>query len=255
MNLPKNTFKAAIEAGRQQIGLWSSLSSPISTEVIAGSGFDWILLDMEHSPNDLGDIYVQLQAMMESPTQAVVRVPSDDPVTIKRILDAGALSLMIPNIEDAEQAARAVAATRYAPRGVRGFSQAPRAARFGRIPNYHKLCEAEICVILQIESQKALDNLEAIAGVEGVDSIFIGPGDLSTSLGYIGQQGHGDVVEVIEKTIRRGVDCGSKVGILTGDEALARRYIAAGTAYTAVGSDMSILARTTEALAARFKGG
>lgn len=255
MELPKNTFKAAIEAGRQQIGLWSSLSSPISTEVIAGSGFDWILLDMEHSPNDLGDIYVQLQAMMESPTQAVVRVPSDDPVTIKRILDAGALSLMIPNIEDAEQAARAVAATRYAPRGVRGFSQAPRAARFGRIPNYHKLCEAEICVILQIESQKALDNLEAIAGVEGVDSIFIGPGDLSTSLGYIGQQGHGDVVEVIEKTIRRGVAARSKVGILTGDEALARRYIAAGTAYTAVGSDMSLLARTTEALAAKFKNG
>lgn len=255
MNLPKNTFKAAIEAGRQQIGLWSSLSSPISTEVIAGSGFDWILLDMEHSPNDLGDIYVQLQAMMESDTHAVVRVPSDDAVTIKRILDAGAQSLMIPNIEDAEQAARAVAATRYAPRGVRGFSQAPRAARFGRIPNYHKLAEAEICVILQIESQKALDNLEAIAGVEGVDSIFIGPGDLSTSLGYLGQQGHADVVEVIVETIGRGVAAGSKVGILTGDEALARRYIEAGTAYTAVGSDMSILARTTEALAARFKNG
>jgi 4-hydroxy-2-oxoheptanedioate aldolase len=255
MELPKNTFKAAIREGRQQIGLWSSLASHISTEVIAGSGFDWVLLDMEHSPNDLADIYVQLQAVMESPTQAVVRVPSDDLVTIKRILDAGAQSLMIPNIEDADQAARAVAATRYAPRGVRGFSQAPRAARFGRIPNYHATCEAEICVILQVESQKALDNIEAIAAVEGVDSLFVGPGDLSTSLGYLGRQGHEDVVAVIEKTIKRIKAAGLAVGILTGDEALARRYIAAGTDYTAVGSDMSLLARTTEALAAKFKNG
>lgn len=255
MDLPKNTFKASIAEGRQQIGLWSSLASHISTEVIAGSGFDWILLDMEHSPNDLADIYVQLQAIMESRTQAVIRMPSDDPIAIKRILDTGAQSLMIPNVEDAEQAARVVAATRYAPRGVRGFSQAPRAARFGRVPDYHARCEAEICVILQVESQKALDNIEAIAAVEGVDSLFVGPGDLSTSLGYLGKQGHPDVVEVIEKTIGRIKATGKACGILTGDETLARRYIAAGTAYTAVGSDMTILARATEALAAKFKQG
>ncbi|RXF74150.1 HpcH/HpaI aldolase family protein [Hansschlegelia zhihuaiae] len=255
MDLPKNSFKAAIAEGRQQIGLWSSLASHISTEVIAGSGFDWILLDMEHSPNDLADIYVQLQAIMESPTQAVIRMPSDDPIAIKRILDAGAQSLMIPNVEDAAQAARVVAATRYAPRGVRGFSQAPRAARFGRVPDYHARCEAEICVILQIESQKALDNIEEIAAVEGVDALFVGPGDLSTSLGYLGKQGHPDVVETIEKTIGRVVKTGKACGILTGDEALARRYIAAGTAFTAVGSDMTLLARTTEQLAARFKQG
>jgi 4-hydroxy-2-oxoheptanedioate aldolase len=255
MNIPENTFKAAVKAGRQQIGLWCSLASHISTEVIAGSGFDWILLDMEHSPNDLADIYVQLQAIMEGPTQAVVRVPSDDPITIKRILDAGAQSLMIPNVEDAEQAARAVAATRYAPRGVRGFSQAPRAARFGRVANYHALCEEQIFVTVQIESQAALDNLEAIAAVEGVDGVFVGPGDLSTSLGYIGRQGHEDVVAVIEATLRRIVAAGAAPGILTGDETLARRYMAAGTLFTAVGSDMSLLARTTEALAKRFKQG
>lgn len=253
MDLPKNTFKAAIAEGRQQIGLWSSLASHISTEVIAGSGFDWILLDMEHSPNDLADVYVQLQAIMESPTQAVVRVPSDDPIVIKRILDAGAQSLMIPNVDDASQATRAVAATRYAPRGVRGFSQAPRAARFGRVANYHARCEAELFTIVQIESQKALDNIEEIAAVEGVDALFVGPGDLSTSLGYLGQQGHADVVATIEKTIGRIAATGKACGILTGDETLARRYIAAGTAFTAVGSDMSILARTTEALAAKFK--
>jgi 4-hydroxy-2-oxoheptanedioate aldolase len=255
MDLPENRFKAALKAGAQQIGLWCSLSSHISTEVLAGSGFDWLLLDMEHSPNDLAEIYAQLQAIMEWPTQAVVRVPSDDPVTIKRILDAGAQSLMIPNVEDADQAARAVAATRYAPRGVRGFSQAPRAARFGRIANYHTLCEDQICVILQVESQRALDNLEAIAGVEGVDAVFVGPGDLSTSLGYIGRQGDPEVVAVIERTIARSLACGAPIGILTGDETLARRYIAAGTSFTAVGSDMSLLARVTEQLASRFRGG
>ena len=255
MDLPKNTFKAAIAAKRQQIGLWSSLASHISTEVIAGSGFDWILLDMEHSPNDLADVYVQLQAIMESPTQAVVRVPSDDPITIKRILDAGAQSLMIPNVDDASQAERAVAATRYAPRGQRGFSQAPRAARFGRVANYHARCEEELFTIVQIESRTALDNIEEIAAVEGVDALFVGPGDLSTSLGYLGQQGHVDVVATIETTIGRIAATGKACGILTGDEALARRYIAAGTAFTAVGSDMSILARTTEALAAKFKQG
>jgi 4-hydroxy-2-oxoheptanedioate aldolase len=191
MDIPKNHFKAGLIEGRQQIGLWASLASPISTEIIAGSGFDWLLLDMEHSANDLRDIYSQIQVMAEGAASAVVRVPSDDPITIKRILDTGVQSLMIPNIDDADQARRAVAATRYAPRGVRGFSQAPRAARFGRVADYHAGCEAEICVIVQLESMRALDNLEAIAAVEGVDGLFIGPGDLSMSLGYLGPEPSG----------------------------------------------------------------
>ncbi|MEA1833682.1 HpcH/HpaI aldolase/citrate lyase family protein [Methylobacterium durans] len=253
MDILKNRFKAAIGAGRQQIGLWCSLASPISTEIVAGSGFDWLLLDMEHSANDLRDIYGQLQAMGEGSTNAMVRVPSDEPITIKRILDTGAQSLMIPNIDDADQARRAVAATRYAPRGVRGFSQAPRAARFGRVPDYHSRCEAEIFVAVQIESRRALDNLEEIAGVEGVDGVFIGPGDLSTSLGYLGQQNHPEVVRVVEETIRRIVRTGKAAGILTANEELAQRYVAAGTRFTAVGSDMGLLARSSEALAARFR--
>ncbi|GJD89136.1 HpcH/HpaI aldolase family protein [Methylobacterium hispanicum] len=254
MDVLTNRFKAALEAGRQQIGLWCSLASPISTEIVAGSGFDWLLLDMEHSANDLRDIYGQLQAIMEGEAHAMIRVPSDEPITIKRILDTGAQSLMIPNIDDAGQARRAVAATRYAPRGVRGFSQAPRAARFGRIPDYHARCEAEIFVAVQIESRRALDNLEEIAGVEGVDGVFIGPGDLSTSLGYLGQQNHPEVVAIIEETVARITRAGKLAGILTANEDLARRYIAAGTRFTAVGSDMGVLARQTEALAARFKG-
>jgi 4-hydroxy-2-oxoheptanedioate aldolase len=254
MDVLTNRFKAALEAGREQIGLWCSLASPISTEIVAGSGFDWLLLDMEHSANDLRDIYGQLQAIMEGEAHAMIRVPSDEPITIKRILDTGAQSLMIPNIDDAGQARRAVAATRYAPRGVRGFSQAPRAARFGRIPDYHARCEAEIFVAVQIESRRALDNLEEIAGVEGVDGVFIGPGDLSTSLGYLGQQNHPEVVAIIEETVARITRAGKLAGILTANEDLARRYIAAGTRFTAVGSDMGVLARQTEALAARFKG-
>ena len=254
MDVLTNRFKAALRAGRQQIGLWCSLASPISTEIVAGSGFDWLLLDMEHSANDLRDIYGQLQAIMEGEAHAMIRVPSDEPITIKRILDTGAQSLMIPNIDDAGQARRAVAATRYAPRGVRGFSQAPRAARFGRIPDYHARCEAEIFVAVQIESRRALDNLEEIAGVEGVDGVFIGPGDLSTSLGYLGQQNHPEVVAIIEETVARITRAGKLAGILTANEDLARRYIAAGTRFTAVGSDMGVLARQTEALAARFKG-
>ncbi|MCJ2121642.1 HpcH/HpaI aldolase family protein [Methylobacterium sp. J-077] len=248
-----NRFKAALGEGRQQIGLWCSLASPISTEIVAGAGFDWLLLDMEHSANDLRDIYVQLQAMMENATSPVVRVPSDDPITIKRILDAGAQSLMIPNIDDAAQAERVVAATRYAPRGIRGFSQAPRAARFGRIPDYHTRCEAEIYVIVQVESRRALDNLDAIAAVEGVDGVFIGPGDLSTSLGHLGQQGHPEVVRTIEEAIGRIVKAGKHAGILTPSEELAKRYIAAGTRFTAVGSDLGLLARNAEALAGRFR--
>ncbi|MDP4005229.1 HpcH/HpaI aldolase/citrate lyase family protein [Methylobacterium sp. NEAU K] len=250
-----NRFKAALAEGRQQIGLWCSLASPISTEIVAGAGLDWLLLDMEHSANDLRDIYAQLQAMMENATHPMVRVPSDDAVTIKRVLDAGAQSLMVPNVDDAEQARRVVAATRYAPRGLRGFSQAPRAARFGRIPDYHARCEAELFVAVQIESRRALDNLEAIAGVEGVDGLFIGPGDLSTSLGYLGQQGHPEVVRTIEEAVARIVKAGKHAGILTPNEELARRYMAAGTRFTAVGSDLGLLARGAEALAARIRSG
>jgi 4-hydroxy-2-oxoheptanedioate aldolase len=255
MDIPKNHFKAGLIEGRQQIGLWASLASPISTEIIAGSGFDWLLLDMEHSANDLRDIYSQIQVMAEGAASAVVRVPSDDPITIKRILDTGVQSLMIPNIDDADQARRAVAATRYAPRGVRGFSQSPRAARFGRVADYHAGCEAEICVIVQLESMRALDNLEAIAAVEGVDGLFIGPGDLSMSLGYLGQQNHPDVARKIEEIIGRIRQTRKPAGILTANEGLAHRYIAAGSSYTAVGSDIGLLARASEALASRFRPG
>ena len=194
--LPANHFKRAIKSGRSQIGLWCSLASNISVEIVAGSGFDWLLLDTEHSPNELPMVYSQLQAVMEYRVQPIVRPAWNDQVLIKRFLDAGVQTLLIPMIQTVEEAEQAVASTRYPPRGVRGFASASRSSRFGRVKDYHTRCEEEICVLVQIETRLGLDNLEAIAGVEGVDGVFIGPGDLSAALGYLGDQGNPAMVAV-----------------------------------------------------------
>lgn len=253
MDLPVNQFKRAIAAGRSQIGLWCSLASNVSIEIVAGSGFDWLLLDTEHSPNEIPMVYGQLQAVMENAVHPIVRPPWNDMVVIKRYLDAGVQTLLIPMVQDKAEAEAAVASTRYPPKGVRGFASGSRSSRFGRIRDYHTRCEEEICVLVQIETQRSLDNLEAIAAVDGVDGLFIGPGDLSAGLGHLGNQGHPDVVRAIEDAMRRIVACGKAPGILTSDEALARRCIELGCLFTAVGADSGILARGSEQLARRFK--
>jgi 4-hydroxy-2-oxoheptanedioate aldolase len=253
MDVPANHFKRAIKAGRSQIGLWCSLASNISVEIVAGSGFDWLLLDTEHSPNELPMVYSQLQAVMENRVQPIVRPAWNDQVLIKRFLDAGVQTLLIPMIQTVEEAEQAVASTRYPPRGVRGFASASRSSRFGRVEDYHTRCEEEICVLVQIETRLGLDNLEAIAAVEGVDGVFIGPGDLSAGLGYLGDQGNPAFRPVVEDAMRRIKAAGNAPGILTGDEALARRCIELGCLFTAVGSDSGILARSSEQLAAKFR--
>ncbi|MCB4771956.1 HpcH/HpaI aldolase/citrate lyase family protein [Ancylobacter sp. Lp-2] len=253
MDLPVNTFKRAILAGQQQIGFWNSMASPTATEILAGSGFDWLLLDAEHAPNDVPSVMAQLQAMAGDTTHPIVRIPVNDPIVIKRYLDIGTLSFLVPMVETVEQAQAVVAATRFAPDGVRGFAGASRATRFGRVKNYHHRAHEELCLLVQIETQQGLDNLEAIAAVPGIDGLFIGPGDLSADLGYLGDQGNPIIVELIEKTIRRIVAAGKPAGILTGDETLARRYMAAGCTFTAVGIDTGLLARSTEAIAKKFK--
>src|ERR671919_1302567 len=187
MNLPQNAFKRALRAGQAQIGLWSSLSSNYTVEVIAGAGFDWILLDTEHSPSDLENVLGQLQAAAPYPSHPVVRVPWNDMVTMKRVLDIGAQSLLIPYVQDAQEARSAVAHTRYPPAGVRGVAGTTRATRFGRVKDYAKRAHEEICVLVQVETQAALDNIEAICAVDGVDGVFIGPADLHASLGYTGE--------------------------------------------------------------------
>nr|WP_255608113.1 HpcH/HpaI aldolase/citrate lyase family protein [Ancylobacter sp. Lp-2] len=251
--MPVNTFKRAILAGQQQIGFWNSMASPTATEILAGSGFDWLLLDAEHAPNDVPSVMAQLQAMAGDTTHPIVRIPVNDPIVIKRYLDIGTLSFLVPMVETVEQAQAVVAATRFAPDGVRGFAGASRATRFGRVKNYHHRAHEELCLLVQIETQQGLDNLEAIAAVPGIDGLFIGPGDLSADLGYLGDQGNPIIVELIEKTIRRIVAAGKPAGILTGDETLARRYMAAGCTFTAVGIDTGLLARSTEAIAKKFK--
>jgi 4-hydroxy-2-oxoheptanedioate aldolase len=255
MELPVNHFKRAILAGRSQVGLWSSLSSHLTVEILAGSGFDWLLLDQEHSPNELPMVHTQLLAAAAGgPAHPVVRPPWNDTVMIKRLLDVGVQSFLIPYVQDEAEARAAVAATRYPPEGVRGFASASRSSRFGRVKDYHARAAAEICVLVQVESRTALNNLEAIANVEGVDGVFIGPGDLSAGLGHLGNPGHPDVQAAIEDAIARIRACGKAPGILTGDEKLARRYIDLGCLFTAVGADLAILARGSEQLAARFKG-
>ena len=254
MKLPINTFKHAIAAGQQQIGLWSILSSHVTVEIIAGAGFDWIVLDTEHAPNELPMVYSQLQAAAAGgAAHPIVRVPWNDMVTLKRYLDIGAQSVLIPYVETGEQARNAVAYTRYPPKGVRGFSGGPRAARFGRVKDYVKHCEDELCVIVQVESKLGLENVEAIASVEGIDGVFIGPGDLAAALGHVGNLTHPEVLAAIEDAIRRIKACGKPPGILTADETLARRYIELGCVFTAVGSDIGLLTRGADQLAAKFK--
>lgn len=253
MDLPVNTFKRAITSGERQIGLWSTLASSYALEVVAGAGYDWLLIDTEHSPADLENVLHQLQAAAAYPTHAVARVPWNDMVTIKRFLDVGCQSLLIPYIQTAEEAKAAVGYTRYPPGGVRGVSAVTRATRFGRIPGYAKRAQEEICVLVQIETKMGLDNLEAIAAVEGVDGVFIGPGDLHASLGFVGETANPQVKPQIDEAIRRIRKAGKAPGILTGVEADAKHWLDLGALFVAVGVDAGLLARESEKLLARFR--
>ena len=253
MNLPENAFKRALRAGTPQIGLWSSLSSNYTVEVIAGAGFDWILLDSEHSPADIENLLTQLQAAAPYPTHPVVRIPWNDMVTIKRVLDIGAQSLLVPYVSTADEAKAAVSYTRYPPAGVRGVAGTTRATRFGRIPDYARRAHDEICLLVQVETQGALDNIEAICGIDGVDGVFIGPADLHASLGHPGEIANPKVKPMIDDAIRRIRKAGKAPGILTPNEADARHWLDCGALFVAVGADVGILARGAEALAAQFK--
>lgn len=251
--LPPNKFKAALREKKQQIGLWSSLCSNIVAEIIAGSGFDWIVLDGEHAPNEIPGLLSQLQAMEKGTAEPVVRAPWNDAVVIKRILDVGARSLLVPFVQNAEEARRAVAATRYPPQGIRGVSVGPRANQYGRVANYHHLANAEICVLVQVETRSALKEIESIASVEGVDGVFIGPSDLAADFGHLANPRHPEVQAAIADGCARIRAAGKVAGMLTGDPEEAARYLEAGFTFVAVGSDSGVLARGTEKLAALFK--
>jgi len=248
-----NAFKHAIVAGRQQIGLWVSLASPYSTEIVAGSGFDWLLIDGEHSPNDPPLVLPQLQAAAPYPVSAIVRPAWNDKVLIKRYLDVGAQSLLIPYVQSAEEAGQAVAAVRYPLRGVRGVAGTTRASRYGRVADYVRRAESELCLLVQIETRQGLDNLEAIARTDGVDGVFIGPADLAAGLGHLGDIAHAEVQSAIKDAIARIRACGKPAGILATDEPSTHRYMEWGTTFTAVGLDAMILAREADRLAKLYK--
>lgn len=248
-----NRFKQEIAKGNRQIGLWSSLAGNVAAEIIAHSGFDWIVIDMEHAPNDLPQVVSQLQAMATGTAFPVVRVPWNDFVVIKRVLDSGAKALVIPYVQSREEAEAAVAAIRYPPHGVRGVAGSARGSNYGREKDYLKGAADDICLILQVETAEAMANLEAIASVDGVDGVFIGPADLAASMGHLGDMHAAAVQDAIRGASARLAAIGKASGILTTSEEDARRYMEWGYVFVAVGIDSVILSRHADALAARFK--
>src|SRR5579863_9776101 len=248
---PNNLFKQALAAGERQLGLWCGMASAMSAEILAGAGFDWIVIDGEHAPNDIATLLPQLQAMRGGTAEPVFRVPWNEPVIIKRALDVGARSLLIPFVQSVDEARRAVAATRYPPLGIRGVAVGPRANDFGRVQNYHRNAHLDTCVLVQIETRAALTQIEAIASIEGVDGIFIGPSDLAADFGHLGNPKHPDVQAALKDAASRIRAAGKAAGILTGALDDVEPLFELGYNFVAVGSDVGLLARTAEQVAAR----
>jgi 4-hydroxy-2-oxoheptanedioate aldolase len=251
-----NQFKSALAAKRPQIGLWLSLANAYTAEVCATAGFDWLLLDGEHSPNDVRSILQQLQAVAPYRAHPIVRPVTGDVALIKQLLDIGAQTLLVPMIDTAEQASRMVSAMRYPPEGIRGVgSAAARISRWGQRSDYLERANDEVCLLVQAESCKALDNLEEFCAVDGVDGVFIGPADLAASLGHRGNPGHPEVQATIENAMRRIIASGKAAGTLVSDTSLARRYLELGCTYVAVGLDIRLLASGARSLRAEFTEG
>ncbi|MEO5882090.1 MAG: 2-dehydro-3-deoxyglucarate aldolase [Caldimonas sp.] len=248
-----NSFRQRLLAGETLIGCWCSLANPITTEVLGVAGFDWLLLDGEHSPNDVATFIPQLMSLKDSASAPVARPASNNVVEIKRLLDAGFYNFLVPMVESADEAQHAVAATRYPPNGIRGVSVSQRSNRFGTVPDYFAGIDEQICVLVQIESRKGLAAATEIASVDGVDGVFVGPSDLAAALGHLGNPNHPDVQRAIATTFDAVKSVGKSIGILTPVEADARRYLEMGAKFVAVGSDLGVLRNGTQALRDKFK--
>lgn len=248
-----NTFRAALRERARLIGVWCSLGNPISTEVLGLAGFDWILLDGEHAPNDVLSLIPQLMALKDSASAPVVRPAWNDTVLIKRLLDAGFHNFLIPFVQSAAEAKAAVAATRYPPQGVRGVSVAQRSNRYGTVPGYFETVNDNIAVVVQIENQAGVDAAAEIAAVEGVDGLFIGPSDLAASLGHFGQPSHPEVRAAMARVFEAAAKAGKASGILAPIEADARRYLEAGVTMVAVGSDLGAFRAATQGLRDKYR--
>lgn len=239
--LPRNTFKAALAERRLQRGIWCTIRDPLVAEMLAGCGFDWLMFDTEHSPMDPVSVLPMLQAVAPYPVTPIVRPGSLNAAEIKKLLDIGAQTILVPMVQNADEAAQAVAAITYPPTGIRGVSGITRATRFGTIPGYHARARDEICLIVQVETVAALDQIEAIADVPGIDGIFVGPADLAASLGYPGQPNRDDVTEAVLEAIRRITAAGKPAGILTLSDAVADQAIEHGAVFVARDLDIAAL--------------
>jgi 4-hydroxy-2-oxoheptanedioate aldolase len=254
VQIPVNSFRDALRAGRPQIGLWVGLADANAAEALAGTGFDWLLLDGEHAPNDTRTVLDQLRAIAPYPVQAVVRPVQADVALVKQYLDVGAQTLLIPMVDTAEQAALMVRAMRYAPDGIRGMGAAlARASRWNQVDDYLDRANEQMCLLVQVETAEALGNLAAIAAVDGVDGVFFGPADLSASMGYRGKPEHPEVQRAILDGIATIRAAGKAAGILMSDRTRARQYLEAGALFVAVGVDTTLLVRAATELASSFK--
>lgn len=250
--VPGNRLKAALAKGERQIGLWLSAASPALTEIATSSGLDWVLIDMEHSPNDLGEVAAQLRASGFGPASAVVRPPSNDAVAIKRLLDLGAQTLLVPMVDRPDQAEAAVRAMRYPPRGMRGFAGTTRANRYGESTDYVQRCEAELCLIIQAESREALANLDGLAAVDGVDAVFIGAADLAMDMQLGGDVSHPQLWDTIARAAERLRASGKPFGILLSRPADLQRATALGFTFLGMGSDVRLFSHACRQLAGEW---
>ncbi len=255
MTLPVNPFLQAIRAGKPQIGLWLTLADAFAAEIVAGAGFDWVLIDMEHSPGDYNSVTAQLQVFAAHATTPLVRPDWNDLVKVKRLLDAGAPGLLFPMVQNAEEAATAVAATRYPPRGIRGVAGSTRANAFGRIKDYFERIEDETAVLVQAETCAAVAKAEAIADTDGVDGVFFGPADIAADMGFLGQPMRDDVWATILPAAKRLIARGVPVGTLVTDPDFARRLLGEGFTFVACGSDAGLLAHGSDSLLGRMREG
>lgn len=254
MNLAPNPFTQAIRSGKKQVGLWVSLSSSFAADVVAPAGYDWVLLDMEHSPGELSSVLGQLQVFSSSETTAIVRPDWNDAVKVKRLLDIGAPGLLFPMVQSVEEAEQAVAATRYPPRGIRGVSGSTRANAFGRTSDYFARVEDETAVLVQLETKAAVEKATEIGAVDGVDGVFFGPADIAADIGLLGKPMDSAVWDLIMPAAKALMANGVPVGTLVLDAAFAAKLLNDGFTFVACGSDTALLAKGADSLLASVKG-
>jgi len=254
MPAPQNPFKQALKDGKTVFGCWLGLADTFSAELMGHAGFDWLVIDGEHAPNDLRSILAQLQVLAATPSHPVVRVPIGETYMLKQVLDAGAQTVLVPMVDNADQARQLVRDVRYPPHGDRGVGYAlTRASRFAQIADYGTTADEQICLLLQVESVKGLENLDDILALEGVDGVFIGPADLAADMGHMGNATHPDVQAAIMGALTRIDASGKAAGILSTKDEMTNAAIKAGARFVAVGADVLLLSNTAQALAAKWR--